>query len=325
MSKVRTAVVGLNMGYKHAKAYALAENADLRWVVDLDEEKARKTAEEFGCQYTTDWTSILDDVDAVSLCTPHHLHAPQALLAMEAGKHVLVEKPLANSEEECLQLIKKSEEKGVTLMLAYLLRFFPAIQRMKQAVDTEEFGKAFNISCWVEAFMPPAPGSWFSKKSTLGGGVLFSHGCHYVDVMQWIMGDPVTSAEVGTQSGTEWMEGEGSSHSIYKYPNGAIGSLFVSWGTKYKDSSARYHIHTPEAVLILNNPMTKLEAVTANGRITLYEPPQGETPFLAYGQVEHFLQCIQSGTKPQVDGEEALKSLRTIWQLDADKEVQPVS
>src|SRR5690625_6565241 len=120
MSRIRTAVVGLNLGHKHANAYHRAERADLRWVVDLDEEKAAKVAEELGCGYTTDWTSILDDVDAVSLCTPHHLHAPQALEAIAAGKHVLLEKPLANTEEDCFNVIQAAENKGVTLMLAYI-------------------------------------------------------------------------------------------------------------------------------------------------------------------------------------------------------------
>ena len=115
MDKIRTAVVGLNMGLAHAHAYTMSERSELTYVVDLDEEKAAKLASELGCKHATDWTEILDEVDAISLCTPHHLHGPQALQAIKAGKHVIIEKPLANSEEECLELIRAADEHDVKL------------------------------------------------------------------------------------------------------------------------------------------------------------------------------------------------------------------
>jgi predicted dehydrogenase len=150
MEKIRTAVVGLNMGLAHAHAYKLSEQSDLRWVVDLDQAKAAGVAAELDCKYTADWKEILDDVDAISFATPHHLHAPMAMEAIMAGKHVMLEKPLANTEEECLKLIKGAEDKGVTLMLAYIVRFRPGIQRLKEALDNEEYGKPFNANCWIE-------------------------------------------------------------------------------------------------------------------------------------------------------------------------------
>ncbi|WJH33477.1 Gfo/Idh/MocA family oxidoreductase [Paenibacillus sp. CC-CFT747] len=206
MNKIRTAVVGLNMGLQHAYAYAASEKADLRWVVDLDEEKAARVAEELHCGYTTDWTKILDDVDAVSLATPHHLHASQSLQAIAAGKHVLLEKPLANTEAECLEIIKAAEEKGTVFMMAYIVRFLPAVKRLKELLDSGEFGRPINANCWIEAYLPPMPGTWFSRKDQLGGGVMFSHGCHYIDLLIWLLGNPVDVAFMGTRAGTEWME-----------------------------------------------------------------------------------------------------------------------
>lgn len=315
MGRTRTAVVGLNMGMKHAQAYTASDKSELKWVVDLDQEKAAQAAEQLGCSYTTDWEQVLDDVDAISICTPHHLHAPQAMRAIHAGKHVLLEKPLANTEEDCQKIINAAEEKKVTLMLAYIARFLPALVRLKEVLDKEEFGKPFSIQCWVQAYLPPQPGSWFSQKEKLGGGVLFSHGCHYVDLMLWFMGDAVKVSSLGTRSGTEWMEGEGTSHSIMEFSNGAVGHLVASWGMKHIAAPARFHIHTPQALLIVDNKMSKLEALTAEGKKTIFEAPAPGPGTNAFWEIEHFLTCIESGKTPDVDGHEALKSHRTIWKM----------
>ena len=315
MSKIRTAVVGLNMGLAHAHAYRLSDKSDLRWVVDLDEAKAAKVAEQLGCRYTTDWKEVLDDVDAISFATPHHLHAPMALEAIAAGKHVLMEKPLANTEEDCLKLIRAAEEKGVTLMVAYIVRYRPEVRRLKEAIDNEEYGKPFNAHCWIEAYLPPMPGSWFSRKETLGGGVLFSHGCHYIDILLWLFGRPVEVAGLGTRLGTEWMEGEGTHHALLKFESGALAHLVTSWGIKYKSTPALLHVHTPEACFVLSN---KLEVITADGRKTLCEPREpADQNDTALAECEHFLDCIAKGERPLTDGYEALKSLRVIWSLYA--------
>lgn len=321
MKKIRTAVVGLNMGRGHAAAYANSERAELAYVVDLDEAKAKKTAEEFGCDYAADWTEILDEIDAVSLCTPHHLHGKQALAAIAAGKHVLLEKPLANSEEECLQVLCAAEEQGVTLMLAYVVRYLPALRKLKEVLDSGRYGRIIHAESWVLGFLPPMPPeSWFSRTATLGGGVLFSHGCHYIDILLWLLGNPRKVVSLGTRNGTEWLEGEGTAHSTIEFENGALGHLVCSWGTKVAEAAGRLHIHTTDALIALSNDMWTLEAVTLQDgkkvRETLFErpaelPPGGNVAF----EIEHFLECIASGITPDTDGHDAMRSHRTIWAM----------
>lgn len=314
MSQIKTAVVGLKMGAAHAWAYHLSDKCELRWVVDLNEELGQEMATALNCKTTTDWREAMADVDAISFATPHQLHYPMALEALKAGKHVLLEKPLANTEEECLELIKVAEENNVVLMLAYIVRFRPAIEKIQEIVKSEKYGKPFNIQGWVEAYLPPQPDTWFAKKDLLGGGVLFSHGCHYVDVMIAIMGKPVRATGLGTRNGTEWMEGEGTSHAIMEFESGAIGEITSSWGMKYKDTPALYHIHTPEACLIVN--FDKIEAITENGRETIYENTEEAIPHgSALGECEHFLDCIAEGKTPLTDGHEAMLSHRTIWAI----------
>lgn len=314
MEKIRTAVVGLGMGLQHVYAYQESEKADLRYVVDLDEERAAQVAKEVGCDYATDWTTIIDEVDAISICTPHHLHAPQALQAIAKGKHVLIEKPLGNTEQECLDVIQAAEEKDVTLMLAYVVRYWPSVKILQEELKSGKYGKPINASCRVEAFLEPVPGTWFARKEQLGGGVLFSHGCHYIDLIISLFGEPTQVAAFGSHVGTEWMEGEGTSQSIMKFENGAVANLLASWGLKYKDNPTLLQVHTTDAVFVLKG--LKLEVITAEGRKVLYDPETEKQPkSTTFWEIEHFLDSIATGKTPETDGHDAMKSHRAIWKM----------
>lgn len=313
-SKISVAVIGMRKGMDHARAYAVSNQADLRWVVDMNEPLAARAADELGCAYATNWKEVLDEVDAISIVTPHHLHAPMALEALAAGKHVLIEKPMATTEEDCFRMITAAEEQKRTLMVAHNIRFRPSVQRLKQAIETEEFGKVININCWVEGGMKPNPGSWFSRKDSLGGGVLIAHGCHYIDAFLWLLGQPERVTGLGTRIGTEWMEGEGTQHSTLLFTNGALAHLTTSWGMKFKNPPARMHVHTTEACLILND--TKLEVITEKGKETLFEqaePLAGGYKILSV--IDHFLDCIRTGHPPLTDGYSSLAALQVIWSI----------
>lgn len=328
MKKVRTAVVGLNMGLAHAHAYARSEQSELKYVVDLDEEKAAKVAKELGCGYATDWESILDEVDAVSLCTPHHLHYPQGLKAITEGKHVLVEKPLANSEQECLDLIQAADQQDVKLMVAYVVRYLPAVRKLKEILDSGRYGTPIHAQGWVNTFLPPMPDTWFARKDTLGGGVLFSHGCHYIDILLWLLGQPKRAMQMGTRVGTDWLEGEGTSHSTIEFENGALGSISCSWGTKFSRPPAKYQIHLTDGLLILSNNMWEVEAVTADGTETLFKPSEEQTkPWPGRNviyEINHFLDSILNDKEPETSGSNAMLSHRVIWSM-YESEGKPVT
>jgi predicted dehydrogenase len=184
---------------------------------------------------------------------------------------------------------------------------------LKQALDGGEYGKTINANCWIEGCLRPRPGEWFSKKEQLGGGVLFSHGCHYVDMLLWLLGRPVRVAGLGTRNGTEWMEGEGTSHALMEFESGALAHLISSWGLPFKDTPALLHVHTEKACFVLAG--RKLDVIDENGRKTLYEAGATIPYDLVLGEIEHFLDCIQTGRRPLTDGHEAMKSHRVIWTI----------
>jgi predicted dehydrogenase len=119
------------MGSVHAHGFAnIDERLRMSAAVDVERGRAEKYARHFaGCRAATDYREVLGEVDAVLLSLPHHLHHEIGMECIAAGKHVLMEKPLANTEAECLDLIRAAEAAGVTFMVAYCMRYHPLVAR----------------------------------------------------------------------------------------------------------------------------------------------------------------------------------------------------
>jgi predicted dehydrogenase len=321
-TKVRFAVMGLNMGKRHAQICHLSDKTDLRWVIDLDESLAKNMAAAYRCNYSTMLEDALPDVDAVIICTPHFLHHQHGLAAIRAGKHVLIEKPFALTEQDCVELVEEAHKHGVKLMVGLQRRFLPAFRRFKEIGDSGEYGEPFNVDAWMNAYnKTSASGTWRAKKDRVGGGVLFSHACHYIDMMIQLMGEPVESLALGTRLGSEWLEGEGTTQSIYRFGNGAIGHLSASWGTLYCTPLPIIRLYTPQACLNLGQD--NITVIDEQGQRQLYEyqPTRiGDlelTPGLKqlWDQDEHFAECILYDRTPETNGESALQTFRPIWEM----------
>lgn len=149
---------------------------------DFDIDRARYAADFLGAEhFFTDYRELFPYVDACLIATPHHLHHEMGMSALRAGKDVLMEKPMAISEEECLDLI-----------------------------ETKYLGEVFHISIYTEQLTQPPPNHWIRSAEKLGGGQFFSHGCHYIDLLLWFLGNPIKGVHLGTRKGTPWMEKEGT-------------------------------------------------------------------------------------------------------------------
>ena len=315
MSKVRLGMVGCGgMARAHASRFdRLASRVQVAAVVDVVEERARKVADAIpGAKVATDYHDILDDVDAVLLVLPHHLHHPVGMACLAAGKHVLMEKPMANSEQECLELIEASEKADRVLMVAYCMRFDPLAVRMKELLDAKAYGDVFQVSLWTEQHTQYAPDHWASKAATLGGGQLFSHGCHYIDVLLWYLGRPVCGTHLGTNYGTPWMEREGTSNVAIEFESGAIGYHFGTWGAKGSRLKYSFHAHCTEGMLEAAITLNKL-ILHANGeeKVLMESQPGKNTQ----AETAHFIDCIETGRRPLTDGPGSLQGLRVIWRL----------
>jgi predicted dehydrogenase len=197
---VRVAVIGCGLVAQrsHLPAYQASDEADLVAVSSGRSETARTAAEQFGARKVhATWQKAVADpeVEAVDICTPNALHAPIAIAAARAGKHVLVEKPMALSLDEADAMIAAAREAGVTLMVAHNLRFAPIYEQVKRIVAEGAIGMPLAAR---GVFMHAGPdefwgatSDWFWQAETAGGGALIDMGIHMIDLLRWFIDRPV--------------------------------------------------------------------------------------------------------------------------------------
>ena len=314
---------------------ALEPRLSITALVDIDPAKAERAAESVpGAKTFTDYREMFDLVDAVIIALPHDLHHQVGLDCLTAGKHVLMEKPLANTEAQCLELIHAADASGLVLTVGYVMRHDPLWTEMGRLIREQVYGTVFQVSIWTEQFTDLTRGAWLGQRLRVGGGQLFSHGCHYIDLLMNWLGEPVEGTHIGSNLGTPWMEREGTSNMTIRFKNGTMGYHFGTWGARGSRLGYAVHAHCTEGMLDLNHEagtitlhrnhtdgdLPALQAAIAAGaqvesgsQTVLYrKPPAGKATNV---EVSDFLDCIETGRAPKVDARAALQTLRVIWRL----------
>lgn len=318
----------------------LSDRLSFTVMVDTDPKRARDAADSFSdARPETDYRVIMGEVDAVIIALPHDLHHQVTLDFLEAGKHVLLEKPMAMTERECIDLVEADDVCDQVLMIGYVMRFNPLWTKLGEFLRDQTFGEPFQVSIWTEQFTDRYR-AWGGNAEKLGGGQLFSHGCHYIDLMLHWMGRPVEGSHLGTNYGTPWMEREGTSNVAIKFESDALGYHFGTWGARGSRHGYAVHAHCSEGMLELDHRAGKiwlhrdpgggdlpaLESLSlGNGqkddpaRHLLYETQEGGKA--TNREVTHFLDCIEEGRQPETNARMATQSLRVIWRLyEAEKQ-----
>lgn len=328
MSKTRVGIIGCGgMARSHASRFSMIlDQVEITATVDVVRERAQAVADLLPGEVTVseDYREILDKVDAVLLVLPHHLHHPVTLECLAAGKHVLVEKPMANSEQECLEMIEAAKRADRVLMVAYCMRFHPLVVKMKELIDAKTYGDVFQLSIWTEQLTRYPEDHWASSAKTLGGGQLFSHGCHYIDLLLWMLGKPVWGTHFGTNTGTPWMEREGTSNVTIEFEGGVMGYHMGTWGARGSRLKYSFHAHCTEGMIEADISHGRL---IAHSKSVIHDPANHdaaqaeevllEIPHAKPTEVEmaHFIECIRTGKKPLTDPVSSLEGLQVIWKL----------
>src|SRR6266550_8881525 len=196
-------------------------------------ELAAAFAKQFGARrWYLDWKKLLRDeeIDAVYIATPVHLHAEHAIAAAEAGKHVLCEKPMAMNVRECDQMIDACQSHNVKLGVAYYRHFYPVVDRIKAIIKQGEIGTPVlaQINAF-EQFNPAAddPRAWLLRKDIAGGGPMFDFGCHRIEVLANIFG-PIAEVKAITANVIFDREVEDTASALFRFERGACGVLSVT-------------------------------------------------------------------------------------------------
>jgi predicted dehydrogenase len=196
MKPIRVAVIGCGTiaEKQHVRHYARHPQAELRYLVDVRPERAQALAETYRVPFVeTDYRNILRDeeLDAVSICTPNHTHAEIAVACLEAGKHVLCEKPAAVSWEQTLRMKEAADRSGKILNIGVVNRYHTAVHYIKQMIEAGELGDVYHVYCSFRAHRAiPGLGGPFTTKALSGGGVLIDWGVHFLDLVLYCLGQP---------------------------------------------------------------------------------------------------------------------------------------
>jgi predicted dehydrogenase len=201
-----------------------------------DLQQGRALAAETGvqCEIYTDLDQMLSDpeVEIVLICTPNNLHARQAALAAQAGKHLLIEKPVALNLEELRTLEQAVRTSHVKTQVSFVLRWNPFLRMAKKLIIEGAVGKVFMIeTCYWHSTPRAAPGHWMTTRS-IAGSVFLMGGCHALDAARWLAGGEIVEVfAVGSQGiGKEWYEYPHTVEAIVRFDSGAIGRVSASMG-----------------------------------------------------------------------------------------------
>lgn len=223
-------------GKRRAQALKRSSETKLVVVADMDSEKAKFLADEMRCQATNNWKKVIEreDVELLLVCTPPNLHASMSIAALNKGKHVLCEKPLARNPDEAKMMVDAAQENGMKLKSGFNLRHHPAVRQARKWVDEGVIGELMFLRCrYGIGGREGYEKEWRANHETSGGGQLMDQGMHVIDLSRWFLGD--FSEAVGFASTMFWNTSvEDNAFVLLSTKERQIASLHLSW-TQWKN------------------------------------------------------------------------------------------
>ena len=288
---------------------ALDGEVDL-YFASRDLARAREYASRFGGRdaFGSYETAVADPrVEAVYVCTPHHLHREHATLAFRACKHVLVEKPIAGTRADAEAMIADAEASGVTFMVAENFRFLPPVQEAKRLIEQGRAGQVRLIQLHEQ--YPFAPGGWRSRKELNGGGVLIDGGIHKLSAVAFLAGQPTEVYAREVLPGHAGLEAEDGVVVITRDNDGVIGLINHSWSVVPPSPHSWVSISGSEASLYFEpgRPWLKVTDARSETTFDLAEYGNGLVPM-----VREFLDSIREGRPPAMTGADGLADLSLV-------------
>ena len=245
MKKLRWGVIGAGgiADRRTIPGMMLCDYAELVAVMEINMELAEKCRAKWGCRKAYDNEAALladPEIDAVYIASPVVLHARQAMAAADAGKHILIEKPLAMTSEEGQKVVDYCKSKGVKIAAGLMMRFGSYVQAMKKAIADGKIGKPVSgysqFTCWY----PDMPGNWRQSKKNGGGGAMMDMGVHCIDLMQYVLGTKVKQVAAFHDTLTFHYEVEDSSMVMLRMENGC--QCVVQSNFNIPDDAAKWRL-----------------------------------------------------------------------------------
>lgn len=308
MEKIRVGVIGCGGIFRnqHAPYYEKSEKALIVACADIKEDVAKEQAQKFDADAYTDFRSVLDreDVDAVDVCTHPAPHRDITVAAAQAGKHILVEKPMCRNIAEADDMIEAADKAEVMLQVAYVLRFDPNHMKLKELLDNDVLGNVHMAYCNQVGWFNPAHHPWLFIKEQ-SGGMLVEQAIHNLDAWLWLYG-PVKSVYSQTSHvplGGTYPEPEEAVENnavvIFKFKNGGTGMLIKSWAAEVRHSGQGVVCSKGSAVFGGPGLRWKLHGQDEE----TFSTKDLQRPLSSKGySIEHWLKCIVGEEEPTTSG-----------------------
>jgi predicted dehydrogenase len=322
LRKIRIGIIGLgNIGGVHIREFQkLPEECEIVAVTDINLPFSEARAKEFGIPVVLDSNDKLinhPDVDVVIIGVPNQFHAPLAVQALTAGKHVLLEKPMGLHVDAARQIVEASKKSGKTLMVSHQMRWESVPMQIKEQVERGELGKIYTAKAgWYRRKGIPGWGTWFTQMDQSGGGPLIDIGVHLLDLSLYLMGNPkpvavsgATYAEfgpkrkgIGTWGTPDWngiYDVEDLATALIRMEDGSTLTLEVSWAVHMDTDSVPFiHLMGTEGGANYRGDNGKLltEKFDRPMETELKTPEEDEGPRQRLSR--YFLDCVREGKQP---------------------------
>jgi UDP-N-acetyl-2-amino-2-deoxyglucuronate dehydrogenase len=333
--KIGFAVIGAGLvGPTHAEFVDQAEGAELKVVCDLREDRGRPLAERYGADWVADYRAVMkrDDIQVVNVCLPTALHLEVASAAAEAGKHVIVEKPIELNLDRAHALIATCKRHGVKLAAIFNRRFVFGTRRAHDAVRNGDMGKLVVADMIFKSWRPQhyyTDSGWRGTWTREGGAALINQGVHGVDLMIWIAG-PIKRVQGYARHLRHDIEADDTTMAVCEYESGALG-IIESTTSVYPRQPDRIELHGEKGSIFLED--YKIAKWEVEG-VALGEPSAAErslpgadrgTAVGHFRQIQDMVHAIHEKRDPIVTGEDALPSLAVIQAIyESERSGKPV-
>lgn len=318
---VRIAIAGTGLITRvHARAAQKLPDVVLEAVVNHRPESMATFAAEF--QIPRQYKNVADllkdgDFDALVVCTPNYLHAPQSIAALEAGVHVMVEKPMAMNTAEAEAMLAASQKSGALLMVAHCWRFSPEVRWLREQVAAGLLGRIIRSKGYC-SHVNRGPGGWFTQKELAGGGATADMAIHALDTVRFLLGDP-QPVSVYARIGTFYtdFDVDDTSVLIVNWDQGTTSYIEAGWWQPHSDEpQAATQLYGtvglgrvfPTYLEISNADKSEVARIDS-GLPPVDEPPQRERFNI---QMAHLVECIREGRQPSPGGAEGLLNMRVV-------------
>lgn len=327
MEKLNVGIIGCGRIFPmHALPVDEREDLNLVAVCDIKEDRAKQAADRHDCKYYTDYDKMFEqeDLDAIQICLPHHLHAPVTIEAAKRNIHVLTEKPMSITLEDAEEMVDAVKENNVTLGVIFQNRYNQSSQLIKNMLDNGDLGhvKAAKISLtWDRSDDYYKSSDWKGTWEKEGGGVIIDQAIHTLDIVNWFVNDNIDYIDATIANRAhDFIEVEDTAEGVIKYKSGTVTAFHTINYYSY-DAPVEVEMHCENglvkmvgdsATVTLNNG----HSFTAdNDPDKTFEYDAGAKSYWGVNhviQIDNFYDSIKAGQQPDITGEEALKTQKMI-------------